>query len=185
MRATIMLQLCYNYYNGRYLVMTNNKRLLSMQEYEIPLDEWESSSWPWGSKSGHIGKKNVERQNIMCMYGYALFCSDILLACLFVHGKIHSPRDPYCGKSQTVFSGLCLYSTLAFAQWIKDPEEWINSLTQRSGGGCNNSDARLLYSIHLVLRRMISSFLREKRVVLGAVVSWVSFLAILNLVVAA
>jgi hypothetical protein len=76
-----------------------------------PLDEWESSSWPWGSwvvshrfyyipspvldaptnlrvlvwngldrvsircgsRSGRVGKKNVERKNIMCMDGYAHF----------------------------------------------------------------------------------------------------------------
>jgi hypothetical protein len=46
--------------------------------------------------------------------GMLFFALTHLLACLFVDGRIHSPRNPYCGKSQTVFSGSCLYSTLEF-----------------------------------------------------------------------
>jgi tryptophan-rich sensory protein len=114
---------------------------------------------------------------------------------------------------------------------MKDPEEWINNLTQRSANNPRRRrcapfqpDALLFpstwpplhvlsslamilairksrttwtsssggiilmqdYCIQYVLyEEWYRVFLREKRVVLGAVVSGVSFLAILNLVVAA
>jgi hypothetical protein len=50
-----------------------------------------------GSRSGHIGKKN---------HAYGWICSFCalthLLAYLFEDGKIHSLRNPYCGKLRNV-----------------------------------------------------------------------------------
>jgi hypothetical protein len=154
---------CYDYYNGRYLRTTYNKRLLNMQEYEIPsalrafgrvgvqlvamglagsitplllnrslcwmpkqiCEYWYGMVWILSVLGAARGADLLVRKMSKgkAHHAYGGVCSFFalthllacLVVCLFVDGKIHSPRDSHCGKSQTVFSGSCLYSTLAFA----------------------------------------------------------------------